>query len=90
MNEKQLIGRIRQLGHNPEGTQRRLDELMAKNRDEQLAPGGKEHHELIRLTDECERRRAERMAMLSELAKLRKTTLDEVMRDFDFSVPAHG
>ena len=90
INENQLVSRLRQLGEYPGEKQRRLDELLARNRDEQLAPDGKEHQELIRLTDEWEQRRAEQMAMLSELAKLRKTTLDEVMRDFDLSVPAHG
>jgi hypothetical protein len=57
--------------------QRRYDELVAKRQDETISP--EELRELIRLTDEREQRNVERLAALTELARLRGVTLAALM-----------
>ncbi len=69
---------------------RRYHALVAKRDAELLVPDGPELRELIRMTDELELRQAERLEILSKLARLRKTTLSEVMKHTDVPVLAHG
>jgi hypothetical protein len=44
---------------------------------------------LIKITDALEEWNARRMGLLSELAKLRNTSIDEVMREFRHRDGAH-
>ncbi len=72
----------------PDDVRRRFDELAAKRRDETLMP--EEHAELLRLTDEVERQQADRVAALSELARLRGVSLAAVMARLGIRAPADG
>ena len=56
----------------------RYHELVAKRDQESLVPDVPEHQELIRMTDALEEWNAQRMGLTFELAKLRKTSIDEV------------
>jgi len=69
---------------------RRYYELVAKRDADLLIPDGPELQELIRMTDDLELRQAERLEILSKLARLRKTTLSEVIKHSDVPVLAHG
>jgi hypothetical protein len=61
----------------PEQVQHRSRELSDKRQAETLTAD--EHSELLRLTEEVERREADRVAALTELAQLRRTSLAAVM-----------
>jgi hypothetical protein len=54
-------------------------ELIRKRQDSLLSP--EEHLELIRLTDQLERREAKRLQALVKLAKLRRQPLASLMKD---------
>jgi hypothetical protein len=69
---------------------RHYHELVAKRDNESLVPDGPEHQELIHMTDALEEWNARRMGLLFELAKLRKSSIDEVVREFGHRVVAHG
>lgn len=69
---------------------RHYHELVAKRDNESLIPDGPEHQELIQMTEALEEWNARRMGLLFELAKLRKTSIDEVMRELRHRVVAHG
>ncbi len=58
--------------------------------EETLIPDSPEHRELIRMTNEMECLQAERLGLLSELAKLRATSLAEVLKHPDVAVRNHG
>jgi hypothetical protein len=58
-------------------------ELRGKLEAEVLVPDGPEQRELIRMSDRMELRHAHRLELLIELAKLRKTSLVEVMKHSD-------
>jgi hypothetical protein len=68
----------------------RYDQLVAKRKEETLVPDSPEHLELIRMTNELECRHAERLVLLIELAKLRKTSLAKVLKHSDVAVWNHG
>jgi hypothetical protein len=72
----------------PDDLRRRFDELAAKRRDETLTPD--EHAELLRLTEDVERRQADRVAALTELARLRGVSLAAVMAQLGVRAPADG
>ncbi|HKZ86487.1 MAG TPA: STAS/SEC14 domain-containing protein [Anaerolineae bacterium] len=74
-SEAQLLLEINQ-GLAP-AVQRRYDELITKRRAETLTPH--EHEELLRLTNQSEQLEARRVQLLSELARLRQTTVAELM-----------
>jgi iron-sulfur cluster repair protein YtfE (RIC family) len=46
-----------------------------------------EYKELLRITDKVEQLEAKRIQYLSQLAKLRKTTLSNLMRDIGIKEP---
>jgi hypothetical protein len=58
---------------------RRYDQQLAPRKAEARRPDGPEHRELMRMTDELECRHADRLVLLSELAKLRGTSLADVI-----------
>jgi hypothetical protein len=90
-HERELLRQINEISEGlPAEFWHRYNELVAKRREETLTPDSPEHQELIRLTNELECRHAERMVRLVELAKLRNTSLAEVMKDVDVSISACG
>jgi hypothetical protein len=72
----------------PAELRERLGELDDKRNAGTLTPD--EHAELLRLTGEVERREAERVAALTELAQLRRTSLAAVMNQLGIRTPADG
>lgn len=83
--EAELLQNIN-LGFSEEWWQR-YHELVSKRRAETLTSN--EHQELNATTDQLERANARRIANLIELAKLRNTSLEALMRDLDISSPAY-
>jgi len=73
--EENLLQRINRVF--PTDDQLRYDALVAKRRDEALAPD--EYDELLRLSDRYEVHDAARIAALSELAQLRGVPLNDLM-----------
>ena len=67
------------------GFQGRFDELNARRRDFTLTP--EEHSELLLLNDESEAFTLRRLQALAELAQLRNTTLDALMRQLGLKAP---
>lgn len=84
--EAELLLKINQ-GVPPE-IQRRYDELIAKRQAESLTPN--EYEELLRLTDEIEKLEARRVEYLVELARLRKTSLTELMKQLGIRPPDYA
>jgi len=72
----------------PSEVQKRYDELIAKRRTESLTPD--EYDELLRLTGQIENLEARRMEYLAELARLRQTSLTELIEDLDIRPPAYA
>jgi hypothetical protein len=72
----------------PAGLRERFRELVEKRDADSLTTD--EHAELLRLTEEVERREAERLTALSELAHLRHTSLAVVMEQLGIRAPANG
>jgi hypothetical protein len=72
----------------PDDVRQRCQELAAKRQSETLTAA--EHAELLRLTDEVERQQADRLAALTEFARLRGTSLAAVMEQLGIRVPADG
>ena len=69
----------------PPDVQKRYAELMAKRRAVTLTPD--EHSELLRLTDQVEQHKARRVEYLTELARLRKTSLAALMAELGIRAP---
>ncbi len=72
----------------PVPLQQRYLELIKKRQAETLTPD--EHEELLQLTAEVEAREARRAEALAELARLRQTSLGELMKSLEMKAPAHG
>lgn len=72
----------------PDDLRRRYDDLAAKRGAETLTPD--EYAELLRLTENVERRQADRVAALAELARLRGVSLAAVMNQLGIRAPADG
>lgn len=70
----------------PEEVFDRYRSLMDRRREETLTSA--EHRELLRLTDQAEQLEAARVRALSELARLRGTSLAEVMGELGIQAPA--
>jgi hypothetical protein len=84
--ETELLAKINQ--GLPIQEARRYQDLMGKRRTETLTP--EEHEELLRLTDAAEAIQAERIWHLAELARIRGTTLDELMEELGLHPASHG
>ncbi|MBI4670220.1 MAG: hypothetical protein HY741_00950 [Chloroflexi bacterium] len=65
----------------------RYHALVAKRRAETLTP--QERHELVAMSDQIEQANAQRIESLVELAKLRQTSLDNLMHDLGITAPAY-
>lgn len=85
-DEAQLLSQINQ--GLPEDLRQRYEQLIVRRREEVLTPD--EHAELLRLTDDVERREADRLRALTELAQLRKVSLSALMKALGIRAPAHG
>lgn len=74
----------------PAETWQRYHGLLAKRRAEALAPA--EHQQLIALSDQIEQANARRMQHLLDLARLRGTSLEHLVKEFGIpTAPAgHG
>ena len=81
--EARLIEQINE-GFPPE-LWRRYTELVTKRRAETLT--GDEQAELISLSDQIEELSARRLELLADLARLRQTSLAEVMQQLGISTP---
>lgn len=66
--------------------QHRYDELVARRETEDLTPD--ENAEFLRLTNLFEALNVERMEALAELARIRRSTLRDVMQDLGIKTPA--
>ena len=85
-DESELLLKINQ-GISPD-MQARFDSLVAKRQAEMLTP--EEQRELIALTEQIEAADAERMACLSELARIRGMSLDALMEALGIQPPAYA
>ena len=89
--EQELLSQLEGIDQEfPDDFWRRYDQLVSMRKAETLQPDSPEHGELIRMTNELECRHADRLALLSELAKLRGTSLAEVMKHGDIAAWNHG
>lgn len=68
-------------------TDPRYQELLSKRQTETLTES--EHHELTILSDQYEQQNAERIKHLSELAKIRGTSLTDLMAQLEVSQPTY-
>jgi hypothetical protein len=66
----------------------RYNELIEKRRAESLT--SEEHGELLRLTREVEKIEAQRAKHLAQLAKIRKTTLPDLMKTLGLQTPDYA
>jgi hypothetical protein len=91
VREQELLGQIERIYKEiPSEFRRRYQELIARRDAGTLIRESPEHQELIRMTDELEEWNARRVGLLLELARLRKTPIDEVLREFRHRAVAHG
>ena len=85
-SESELLLKINQ--GLPEKFKKRYDELIEKRRAENLLP--KEYDELLRMTREAEKLEAQRVECLAQLAKIRKTTLSDLMKSLGLQNPKYA
>ena len=71
----------------PADLQSRYDELIGKRREATLSQP--EYDELLRLTEQIESWDVNRVELLAELARSRKTTLPALMKDLGIKPPPH-
>ncbi len=69
----------------PAAVDRRFRELVAKRRAEAMSPG--EHAELLKLSEDVEKWQAERVRHLIDLARIRGTSLSELMDEMGIEAP---
>ncbi len=69
----------------PAGVERRTRELVARRRAGTLS--AKQHTELLELTEETEKWQAERVRHLVDLARIRGTSLPELMDELGIEAP---
>jgi hypothetical protein len=85
-SESQLLARIND--GLPDGLRARYTELIDRRGQELLTP--EEHEELLRLTDEVERREVDRVTALTELAQSRGVPLSALMQLLGIPAPSDG
>jgi hypothetical protein len=72
----------------PPDLQKKWGQLVRKRDDRKLSP--KEYRELIRLTDKIEELQANRVKSMVQLARIRKKSLDELIRELGIQPPKNG
>ena len=85
-SESELLLKINQ--GLPEKLKRRYEELIEKRRAETLSQ--KEYNELLRMTLEAEKFEAQRVECLAQLAKIRKTTLSDLIKSLGLQNPKYA
>jgi len=85
-DESELLLKINQ--GIPSDVQVRYDELIAKQKSETLT--SEEYDELLQLTDQVEKLDAKRVESLKELARIRCTSLTEIMEELHIQTPVYG
>ncbi len=83
MTEKNILYKIQHLV--PQGTKSRYEEFVAKLEIEEL--NTKEHQEFMQLNEQMENFSVERLELLIELAKIRKTSVLDVMLQLELQKP---
>ena len=84
--ESELLARINE--GLPQRVADRYQELIGKRQAASLT--SEEYAELLRLTDEVEELNAERIKHLAELARLRKTSLSNLMTELGIQTPPNA
>lgn len=84
--EAELLQKINQ--SIPPEIQQRYERLTTKRKAETLTP--EEHAELLQLTDGIEHLDAQRITYLTELARLRQTSLSELMEQLGIHPPEYA
>ena len=69
-------------------TWQRYHELLGKRRAETLTP--REHEALVALSDQVEEMNARRMEQVAQLARLRHTSLEGLVRELGLEAPLHA
>jgi hypothetical protein len=72
----------------PPDLQKKWGQLVRKRDDRKLSP--KEYRELIRLSDKIEELQANRVKSMVQLARIRKKSLDELIRELGIQPPKNG
>jgi len=67
---------------------KRWNQLAGKRDARKLNP--KEYQELLHLVDQIEELQTKRVKWMIQLAQLRKTSIDELMKELGIQTPAHG
>ena len=84
-DETVLLKIIKEMSRNP--FRKRLNALREKLRNETITTD--EHIELLRLTEQVERRNVDRISALADLARLRGVSLPEVMGQLGIKKPKY-
>lgn len=71
----------------PSGLQSRYQELLTKRQAETLTPT--EYAELLQCTEQVEQWEAQRVEYLTELARWRRISLDQLLQELNFPSPAY-
>jgi hypothetical protein len=85
-NESDLLQKINR--GLPLKQQKRWEYLVRKRDTRKLTP--KEYQELLRLVDQIEELQTNRVKWITELARLRRTPVDELMQDLGIKTTGHG
>ncbi len=72
----------------PRELKKRWNQLARKRDARKLNP--KEYQELLHLVDQIEELQTKRVKWMIQLAQLRKTSIDELMKELGIQTPAHG
>ncbi len=67
---------------------KKWQQLVRKRDARKLTP--KEYQELLRLVDQIEELQTNRVKWMVQLAQLRKTSLDELIKELGIQTPGHG
>ena len=85
--ETQLIAKFNEFNLSPE-KEKLYRNLLKKFRAERIAP--EENKTLVELTEELETLGVERLKCLIEIAKMRNSTIDEVIKDLNIKPRNYG
>jgi predicted peroxiredoxin len=85
--EASLIAKIKKFNFSPE-KEKLYRQLLKKFRAEKITPD--ENKVLIRLTEELESLGVERLKCLAEIAEIRNSTLDDIVRDLKIKPKNYG
>ena len=85
-NEAELLQKINQ--GLPKEILDKYNELVAKRQAENLTPD--EHNELLELTDQVEKLEAHRVEYLAEMARLRQTSMTDLMSSLGIQSPSYA